>query len=91
MVRDPLFGDPPVDRSAESDADEQVGPDLAEDGADFFAAHCDAVVPSQPFCGVDDLAVEPGFEHERFHPTLEAHLAEHDSPTTTAMVMPPAM
>lgn len=37
-------GDPAVDDGTQADADEEVRPDLAEDGGDFLDAHLDALV-----------------------------------------------
>ena len=77
MVGDPMFGDPPVDRRAEPDADEQVRPDLEQDRAHLLDPHVDAVVPGELRRRIDRFAVEARLEHERLDPLLEAEPAEH--------------
>ena len=72
-----VLGCPAVDDRAEPDADQQVGPDLAEDGDDLFGAHLDALVEGQPGGGVDDLPSELGLEHERLDVAFEPEPAEH--------------
>jgi hypothetical protein len=64
-----------VDDGADADADEEVGPHLAEDGDDLFAAHLDAVAPRQALGRVDRLAAQLGLEHERLNPAFEAQPA----------------
>src|SRR6478609_992591 len=71
-----LGGDPAVDDGAEPDPDEQIGPDLLEDGGDLFDAHLDALVEAQARGGVDRLAAELGLEDERFDPFLDAEPTE---------------
>ena len=45
VLGEPVLRRPPVDQGTDTDADEQVGPHLAQNRADFHATHLDAVVP----------------------------------------------
>jgi hypothetical protein len=76
MVGEPGLGRPAVDDGADADADEQVGPDLAQDRGDLLAAHLQPVVPRQTLRRVDRLAAQLGLEHERLDPPLETQPAE---------------
>src|SRR5664279_5667113 len=71
-----IGGHPAVNDGAQPDPDQQVRPDLLQDGRHFLDAHLDALVERQTGGGVDDLPAERGFEHERFDPFLHAEPAE---------------
>jgi hypothetical protein len=43
-----VLGHPAVDDGADTDPDEQVGPDLADDGDDLLASHGEPVVQDRP-------------------------------------------
>ena len=68
---EPVGGDPAVDDRSEADAEEQVGPDLSQNGADLFDAHADAVVEGQPGGRVNDLSAQGGLEDEWLDPAFE--------------------
>src|SRR5450756_1687763 len=70
---------PAVDGRAEPDADQQVGPDLAQDRADLLDADLDAVVPAQAEGRVDQLTAQAGLEDERLDPALDLEPAEHEA------------
>ena len=74
-----VFGGPAVDERAEADPDQQVGPDLAEDGLDLLAAQRHPVGPGQRLAGRDLPAVQGGLEDERLHPAFDVQPAE-DAP-----------
>ena len=57
--------------------DQQVGPDLAEDGLDFLAAQRHPVGPAQRLAGRDLPSVQGGLEDERLHPAFDVQPAEH--------------